>query len=103
MLNNAPSFFVNIERLWKHISFVRRIQFIWLLGLMVATSIFEVVGVGLLLPFLSILLNPETVFNNDMERMHILSDYNEFNNEISRIQTEVREYNLWTGIQFSIH
>jgi ATP-binding cassette, subfamily B, bacterial PglK len=66
MPNNVPSSFVNIKRLWNHISIGRRKQFIWLLGLMVATSIVEVVGVGLLLPFLSILLNPETVFNNEL-------------------------------------
>lgn len=65
MLNNSPSIFVNIDRLWRHISVVRRKQFIWLLGLMVATSIVEVVGIGLLLPFLSILLNPETIFHNE--------------------------------------
>ena len=66
MPSNLSHIFVSIERLWRHIPIPRRIQFIWLLGLMLATSIFEVVGIGLLLPFLSILLNPETLFNNDL-------------------------------------
>ena len=40
-------------------------QFVWLLGLMITTSIVEVVGIGLLLPFLSVLINPEIVFRNE--------------------------------------
>jgi len=61
---NPAKFSANIKRLWMHISLSRRKQFTWLLGLMMLTSAVEIVGIGLLLPFLSILLDPEPIFHN---------------------------------------
>ena len=53
-----------LKRLWLHLSFFRRMQFIFLLFLMFVVSIAEVVSVGAVLPFLAVLTSPEKVFIN---------------------------------------
>ena len=45
------------------------------------------------------LLTPPSFFDCVEERADILNDYNDLNNDICRIQTEVREYNMWTSIE----
>jgi ABC-type multidrug transport system fused ATPase/permease subunit len=49
--------------LWKITTKRRHIQFFLILILMIISSIFEVVSIGLVLPFLGVLTSPETVFN----------------------------------------
>ena len=51
-----------IKKLWKHLSKKRRTQFLFLLILMVLASIMEVVSIGAVVPFLSALTSPETIF-----------------------------------------
>lgn len=50
-------------RLWRHIGYGRRRQSLLLLGLMVATSLAEVMSIGAVLPFLGALAAPEKVFD----------------------------------------
>jgi len=68
---NPENFSTNTKRLWRHISLNRRKQFIWLLALMMLASVLETVGIGLLLPFLSILLDPEQIFYNSLAQPFI--------------------------------
>jgi len=51
-----------LGRLWHHISPRRRMQFGLLFALMLMTSIAEIVSIGAILPFLSILTLPEQFF-----------------------------------------
>jgi ATP-binding cassette subfamily B protein len=51
-----------LKHLWHHISLRRRRQFAMLLGLTVLSSLAEVVSLGTVLPFISILTQPEKVF-----------------------------------------
>jgi ABC-type multidrug transport system fused ATPase/permease subunit len=60
-----PSFQVMLRRLWQHLSKRRKIQFGLLLILTVLASLMEVFSLGALLPFLGVLVSPESVFNHD--------------------------------------
>ena len=51
-------------RLWSHLSSRRRKQFILLFFLIVFASFTEVLSIGAVLPFLSVLTNPDTFYNN---------------------------------------
>lgn len=51
-------------RLWKFVNFRRRIQIAVLFIIMILTSITEVIGIGAVLPFLSVLIDPVPVFNH---------------------------------------
>lgn len=51
-----------LKALWEHISKPDRHQLYLLLMLMVLTALAEMVGIGTILPFLSILMSPESVF-----------------------------------------
>lgn len=51
-----------ILRLWSHLSRRRRIQFVLLTGLMIASAFAEVVSLGAVLPFLGVLTDPDRVF-----------------------------------------
>ncbi len=53
-----------IKRLWKHIDPKRRRQFIWLLLLMIIVSLFEIVSIGFVVPFLGALTSPEQIFHH---------------------------------------
>lgn len=55
-----------IRRLWHHISSRRRMQFSILLLLMIFASFAELVSIGALLPFISMLTAPEAVFNHPL-------------------------------------
>lgn len=57
-----PSIKSLIKRLWHHISPRRRVQFGFLLVLMVLASFAEVLSIGAVLPFLGILTAPERIF-----------------------------------------
>lgn len=50
--------------LWGHFSKKRKIQLIILLSLMFITSLTEVVSLGAILPFLSVLSNPDWLYNH---------------------------------------
>jgi len=53
-----------VERLWRHISLRRRIEFSGLLVLMVVASFAEVLSLGAVMPFLGVLTSPEKVFQH---------------------------------------
>ena len=52
-----------LKALWQHVSFRRRRQFILLTCLVVVSAFAEIVSLGALLPFISVLISPEKVFN----------------------------------------
>ena len=54
------------RRLWHHISLQRRIQFSFLLLLMILSSLSEIASIGMVLPFLSILTAPELIFGHEL-------------------------------------
>jgi ATP-binding cassette, subfamily B, bacterial PglK len=54
--------------LWRHLSLRRRRQFWLVLGLMLVSALAEVVSLGAVLPFLSILISPDKVFNHHLAR-----------------------------------
>ena len=49
------------------------------------------------------LCNELSIFDTYKERMEILHDYEELNNDIGQIQREVREYNIWSSIEIMNH
>jgi ABC-type multidrug transport system fused ATPase/permease subunit len=51
-----------ISRLWSHIEPRRRLQFLFLLVLMVLASFAEILSIGAVMPFLGVLTVPERVF-----------------------------------------
>lgn len=55
-----------LVRLWRHISQRRRRQFVLLLGLMFISVFAELISLGAVLPFLSVLLAPERLFNQPL-------------------------------------
>ena len=55
-----------IKRLWKQITATRRKQLAYLIVLMLLASVAEMVSIGAVIPFLSVLANPETIFNHDL-------------------------------------
>lgn len=73
--NKENNLYENIIRLWEHLSRRRKIQFIILFVLTIIASLAEVVSLGLLLPFLGALTNPESVLSNK----HLSFLFNTFN------------------------
>jgi ATP-binding cassette, subfamily B, bacterial PglK len=55
-----------IKKLWQYSTKRRRKQFFLLLVLMVVASIMEVVSIGLVVPFLSVLNSPETLYQHHL-------------------------------------
>ena len=62
------------NRLWRHISARRRLQFFGLLILMVLASLAEVISIGAVLPFLVVLTTPNKIFDNRLAQplIHLL-------------------------------
>jgi ATP-binding cassette, subfamily B, bacterial PglK len=67
-----------IVRLWLHIESFRRKQFYLLTVLMAFSSILEVVSIGSIIPFLTVLLSPENILNHDLSKKFM--DYFMWNN-----------------------
>ena len=55
--------------LWSHIDYVRKKQFLLLIVLMCFAAVFEVFSIGMVIPFLSVLSNPDVA----MQQPYILS------------------------------
>lgn len=55
-----------IKRLWRHLSWHRKKQFMFLSLLMIIASIMEIISIGSVVPFLGAITNPEQVFNNEL-------------------------------------
>ena len=60
---SSRSQFIN---LWRHITSHRRKQIILLVLLMIITSIAEVVSIGAVIPFLSVIVNPQQFFDSEI-------------------------------------
>ena len=60
------SIFSSINNLWNKLTKRRRIQFILLSFVMVLGSFLEVISIGLVIPFLGILVAPEKFFQNEV-------------------------------------
>lgn len=60
---SSRSQFIN---LWTHITSHRRKQIILLVLLMIITSIAEVVSIGAVIPFLSVIVNPQQFFDSEI-------------------------------------
>ncbi|NTU69694.1 ABC transporter ATP-binding protein [bacterium] len=59
---STQSISVLLKRLWHHITPRRRMQFGFLLVLMVSASFAEILSIGAVLPFLAVLTSPERIF-----------------------------------------
>ena len=55
-----------LMRLWQHLSSRRHRQFWLVLGLMLVSASAEIISLSAVLPFLGILISPETVFNHPL-------------------------------------
>jgi ABC-type multidrug transport system fused ATPase/permease subunit len=62
--NEQQSNIRKLKQLWHHFSQRRRIQFIFLLILMIVASLLEVLSIATILPFLTILMDPDKVFSH---------------------------------------
>ena len=60
------SLFSVYKKIWRHIPKTRRIQLLALIFLMLLTSIFEVVSIGAVIPFIGILTSPEKLMGIDI-------------------------------------
>jgi ATP-binding cassette subfamily B protein len=58
-----PSVIFLLSQFWGNITNRRRLQFLVLVILMVIASFAEILSIGSILPFLSVLINPEKLFN----------------------------------------
>ena len=65
MNNQTYSF---IRKLWGYISRKRRVQFIFLLMLIILSSLFEMISIGAVFPFLLVLSTPDVLFDYEILR-----------------------------------
>ena len=61
--SNLNSFLLLIN-LWKHINRKRRTQILFLMLIMFFTGILEVISLGSVIPFLTVISNPESISEN---------------------------------------
>lgn len=61
--SQTSSFIPLIHRLWLHLSPKRRFQFVLVLALMMGSALMEVVSLGMVLPFIGVLVDPDRVLN----------------------------------------
>lgn len=54
-----------VSRIFSHISHRRKIHYILLYFLMVIVSLLDIISIGAIIPFLSVLMNPEKLFNSN--------------------------------------
>ncbi len=57
--------FEPVKELWPHLSSRRKKQILLLILLTIFASIFEIVSIGSVVPFLGVLLSPDKIFNNE--------------------------------------
>ena len=89
MKHNIPNL---IKRLWGHIDIKRRHQFLTLFAIMILASFAEVLSIGAVIPFLTIMTSPESVFESSYAKPII--DFFEF--------TESSELLLVFTVTFSL-
>ena len=71
------AFYQSIASLWCHLHRQRKIQFVLLLVLMLISSMTEMISIGIVVPFIGALLDPEQVFNHSSAKAII--DFFEIN------------------------
>ncbi len=62
--NNNTNVFSLVTCLWSHFSARRKQQFLLLLIIVVLASFAEIVSLGAVIPFISVIMSPETLFQN---------------------------------------
>lgn len=62
--NQSSGLFLLIKKLYSHIYYKRKVQLIFLLGIMIFSTLLEILTIGSVLPFISILASPEKILNN---------------------------------------
>ena len=55
-------------KLWKHLSLIRKRQCVFILTLMIISSVLEVLSLGAVVPFLGVLTSPEYVFQHQLSQ-----------------------------------
>lgn len=65
-MENKNTLLQLLLRLWHHISVKRRFQFLLVLLLMITSAFAEVVSLGVVLPFIGVLVDPEQVFKHPL-------------------------------------
>lgn len=67
MLNKETnSFITTIKEFWKYIPRFRKKQFVFIILLSFLSSIFEIISISAALPFISVLIEPEKIYNNEL-------------------------------------
>lgn len=66
--NKKNNTFLLLKEVWKHLSFKRKKQFIILATVMILSAFSEVVGLGILLPFVAILTKPEMLLEHNVSK-----------------------------------
>ncbi|QWE28984.1 ABC transporter ATP-binding protein [Polynucleobacter sp. AM-7D1] len=111
-MNKKNSIYKSIYSLWRHLSARRRKDFILLLFVMIASSFSEIIGIGALIPFLTILARPETFFDNSLiqHTLNFLGIYSSddlivplsvFFGVVIIAAASMRLLFLWVGAKFS--
>lgn len=59
------------KRIWKHLQRRRKFQFVCILFFMVFSSVSELISLGSVIPFLTVLINPDVFFNNSYAQIII--------------------------------
>jgi ATP-binding cassette subfamily B protein len=76
-----------LARLWPHISGRRRLQLFFVLLLIIVAAIAEMISIGAVLPFLSILIAPEKVYSSNFAKPLIHDLGLTYNNQLILVLT----------------
>lgn len=101
-----------VYKLWSHLSLRRRVQFFLLIFLMVICSAADLLSIGLVVPFLSAFMSPESLLSNMyIEKMTIFFNLKEKDQITPLITTFfvfsvvlsslLRIFLLWFGVRYS--
>ncbi|SVD09332.1 uncharacterized protein METZ01_LOCUS362186, partial [marine metagenome] len=60
----SKNIYINLKRLWFHLPPRRQTQIILILLVMIFTSLAEIVSIGVVIPFLGVLTNPEIIYEH---------------------------------------
>ena len=65
MSSSSNRIYVLLGKLWVHLNRRRKIQFHFILCLAVIASIVEIFSIGAVFPFLSVMVNPDSLYDNN--------------------------------------
>ena len=66
MNKQNPQMFSSLKNLFEIISFRHRLQMIWLLPLMIVVGFAEVLNIGIVIPFIGVLISPDFLVGNEI-------------------------------------